>query len=93
MCYPEIFVLRHGQTQWNAEGRHQGYLNSDLTELGRAQAEKQGRILSSSTLKKAAVACFTSPLGRAWQTAEIALIGIGRMAIPDERLKEVNFGL
>lgn len=89
----EIFVLRHGQTLWNAEGRHQGRRDSPLTAHGRAQAADQGRILLRELADPASVACFSSPQGRARATAEIALAAIGRTARPDDRLKEVSFGL
>ncbi len=91
--YPELFVLRHGQTVWNAEGRHQGQRDSALTALGRTQAADQGQILARAVIDPDAVACFASPQGRAWATAEIALAAIGRAPRPDDRLKEVSFGL
>ncbi|MCB1411303.1 MAG: histidine phosphatase family protein, partial [Rhodobacteraceae bacterium] len=42
---PPIYILRHGQTVWNLEGRMQGSRDSSLTDLGRAQAARQGAIL------------------------------------------------
>ena len=42
---PEVLVLRHGQTEWNAEGRLQGHLDSPLTEKGLRQAQRQNEIL------------------------------------------------
>lgn len=92
MTYPEIFVLRHGQTEWNREGRHQGRKDSPLTSLGRDQAAQQGRILRSVGLSDASVACFCSPQGRAAATADIALSAIAATAIRDDRLMEINFG-
>ena len=91
--YPEIFVLRHGQTEWNAEGRHQGQLDSPLTALGRRQAADQGRILVRSVCDPVGISCYASPQGRAWNTAGIALAAIGRAPLADDRLKEVSFGL
>lgn len=89
--YPEIFVLRHGQTEWNAAGRHQGRLDSPLTALGREQAAAQGRILSRCGIATDA-ACLVSPAGRTLATAKIALAEIGREATVDPRLLEVSFG-
>ena len=40
--WPEVYLLRHGQTEWNAAGRMQGGLDSALTGEGRAQAARQG---------------------------------------------------
>ena len=43
--FPELYILRHGETVWNFENRMQGALNSPLTAKGEAQAANQGRIL------------------------------------------------
>ncbi|MFK7752549.1 MAG: phosphoglycerate mutase family protein, partial [Sedimentitalea sp.] len=45
--YPEIFVLRHGETEWNASHRMQGRLNSPLTAKGISQAQHQGRLMAA----------------------------------------------
>jgi len=88
----ELFVLRHGQTEWNRAGRHQGQLDSPLTEEGRRQALWQGGILQDLIGERRDVSAFVSPLGRAVQTAELALKEIGLEPSVDERLKEVHFG-
>ena len=70
MTTPELYILRHGETYWNAENRMQGELNSPLTEKGLRDAARQGQILSARDLS--GFAFFTSPQGRAdriWQTA------------------------
>lgn len=90
--YPELYVIRHGQTEWNAAGRHQGQLDSPLTELGVAQAQGLGRLLQAEREDWSAVSAYTSPTGRAARTAEIALTQIGKTAHPDDRLMEVAFG-
>jgi len=90
MQYPEIYVLRHGQTVWNAEGRLQGALNSPLTVLGRAQAEAQGRILAQCDL--AGFDAFCSPLGRTIETAGLALAPLVRAVTTDPRLREIEVG-
>ena len=90
--YPDLYVLRHGETVWNAESRQQGQLDSPLTDKGRAQASAQGAILRDAGLAETDIACLTSPLGRASATAEIALAGIGRVATTDDRLMEISFG-
>ena len=90
--WPDLYVLRHGQTVWNAEDRHQGQLDSPLTDTGRAQAAAQGAILCDAGLVDKGIDCFTSPLGRARATADIALAGIGQTATEDARLMEIRFG-
>lgn len=61
-----VMLVRHGQSTWNAEGRIQGSSDqSVLTEKGRAQAAACGAALADQSFD----ACFTSPLGRATQTA------------------------
>jgi broad specificity phosphatase PhoE len=90
--YPEIFVLRHGQTEWNRVGRHQGRLDSPLTPMGRQQAGQQSQILADIVGARADVQAFSSPQGRAAETARLALEPIGRVATQDDRLCEVGFG-
>jgi len=63
-----LYLLRHGQTEWNVERRMQGRLDSPLTELGVAQAHAHGRLLK----RGACVAeMFVSPSGRTRETAYI----------------------
>ena len=45
MTYPDLYVLRHGQTEWNLAGKFQGRKNSPLTELGKSHARQQRAIL------------------------------------------------
>lgn len=89
--YPEILVLRHGQTVWNREGRHQGQGNSPLTEKGEGQARDMGGILKRLGVDSR-YAAFVSPLGRAMQTADLALPQVGLTARPEPRIMEVAFG-
>ncbi len=90
--YPELFVLRHGQTEWNKIGKFQGVMNSDLTSDGRAQAAAQGRILAQLGADQMPLDCFASPLGRTRETAALALQGINQPVTFDDRLMEINFG-
>lgn len=89
--FPEIVVLRHGQTVWNREGRHQGQLDSRLTDLGQEQAIKQGQILTR-LLGDARWPAFCSPQGRASATARIALSDLKITPQHDDNLKEIHFG-
>ncbi|WP_116084062.1 histidine phosphatase family protein [Tropicimonas sp. IMCC34011] len=88
---PPLWILRHGQTEWNAEGRMQGWLNSALTETGRAQAAQQGDLLVNEALPDG-VRLLASPLGRARQTSEIVASGLGLPIETDDRLKEIGCG-
>lgn len=90
VTYPPIYVLRHGETEWNAEGRFQGALNSPLTELGRAQAAQQAQILSQLDLQ--AFDIRVSPQGRAFETAAIALARQVARLETDARLREIGVG-
>lgn len=90
--YPEIFVLRHGQTEWNSAGRYQGRMDSPLTEKGRGQAGMQGEVLASVLQGRENIAAYCSPQGRAFDTAGIALAPVGLSANTDERLCEISFG-
>ncbi len=89
--FPPIYLLRHGQTVWNADGRMQGQLNSDLTDLGRVQAKRQGEILSRLHISsETEVIC--SPLGRAVETANLVLRGQVWPVRHDPRIMEVGVG-
>jgi broad specificity phosphatase PhoE len=87
----EIFLLRHGETEWNAAGRFQGILDSPLTERGIAQANACGMRLAEVVNRPCEI--FTSPLGRARQTCEIIRsCGSYPQARFDGRLQEVTVG-
>ena len=91
---PPIYLLRHGQTEWNAQGRIQGAFDSPLTELGRRQAQLMGLTLKRA-LNGSAVPLYCSPLGRARQTLEIVCAAAGLAAsdcLFDERLREMSWG-
>ena len=88
MTHPPLYLLRHGQTDWNRDGRIQGQMESDLTEMGRQHATRQGEILRSLELP-AEISAFCSPARRTRQTAEIALTAAGLTPVFDDRLKEI----
>ncbi len=88
--YPPLYVLRHGQTEWNLADRMQGWQDSPLTHLGRAQALAQQRILFG--ILDGSQAARYSPSGRARATAQIALDQHFGTAIEDARLQEINVG-
>jgi len=90
MTYPELYILRHGETEWNAENRMQGALNSPLTPQGEMDAVRQGEILRSRDLT--GFCFFSSPQGRAFQTAGIALARLADHIRTDDRLAEIGVG-
>lgn len=89
--HPPLIIFRHGQTEWNREGIHQGRLDSPLTEMGRQQAMGLAALLQM-LIEGQDWQAFTSPTGRAKTTAELALGPLGMAATMDDRLQEVHFG-
>ena len=87
---PDLWLLRHGETEWNRAGILQGHLDSRLTEKGRAQAARQGEILRA--LDPGPVPAWCSPLGRAVETAAIAVVPLSGMVRTDDRLMEIGLG-
>ena len=88
--YPELLILRHGETEWNRQGRMQGSLDSPLTETGRLQARQQNAVLQAFGVE--GFGWHVSPLGRAMQTAEIAGQGLTNSFSADDRLREIEMG-
>lgn len=62
-----VLLARHGETDWNREGRFQGHADPPLNDLGRAQA----RELADRLVHEPLAAVYASPLRRAYETAEI----------------------
>lgn len=84
-----VYLIRHGQTQWNIEGRLQGSQNSDLTDKGIEGAKITGQALQTVNF----AACYSSLQKRAQDTANYI---IGERAIPHfhhKGLNEFDFGL
>lgn len=88
---PEIFVIRHGQTEWNLAGRWQGDLDSPLTALGIAQARAMGAQLARLGITPDSHRFYTSPMGRARRTAQL-IAGKQGPLIEDARLREISVG-
>jgi alpha-ribazole phosphatase len=83
-----VIIARHGVTEWNQDGRYQGHRDVPLGEAGRQQAERLGRRLAGEHV----TAAYTSDLGRARQTAEIALAGRESLLMTAPELRETCFG-
>lgn len=88
-------LIRHGQTDWNAEGRFQGQQDIPINATGAEQARANGLLLAKVLPDWRSYAFVASPFGRTRQTMEHILTVLG--ADPtgyslDDRLKEVTFG-
>ncbi len=84
----KVFFVRHGETDWNVERRIQGKVNIELNEFGRHLARETAKGLKDIPFD----ICFTSPLWRAKETAEIILAGRNVPIIEDDRITEMAFG-
>ncbi|MFO1082552.1 MAG: histidine phosphatase family protein [Reyranellaceae bacterium] len=91
-----LYVLRHGETEWNTERRMQGTLNSPLTARGRDQAIAMGRTLAHELAREPGPTVFLrSPLGRACETASLVGRELGLADHhwrDDRRLAELSYG-
>ena len=88
-----IYLVRHGQTEFNRERRIQGHNDSPLTELGVRQAKAVGRLLRDLIRDPVGWRLISSPLGRARSTAELISAQLGGLAVElDERLMEMSWG-
>jgi len=84
-----FYVLRHGETEWNLQGRIQGHLDSPLTQLG----EKQARAVGEAFAGCGASMILCSDLARAVRTAEIIAGFVHAPVASDHRLRERNLGV
>lgn len=83
---PNIWIARHGQTEWSVAGKHTGRRDIPLTAEGEEQARKLGARLRPVSF----AAVWTSPLERARKTCELAGFGARAELVPD--LMEWNYG-
>jgi broad specificity phosphatase PhoE len=81
----EIFLIRHGETEWSRAGRHTGRTDLPLTDAGRSAAEWLGKALGGRQLD-----VWTSPLERARETSRIAGFPDARI---EEDLREWDYGI
>lgn len=86
-----VFLLRHGQTDWNAARRLQGSTDIPLNDLGRGQARAMAQVLAPQLSAGARV--VSSPLSRAHETATILAAVLDSPVTADARLAERSFGL
>jgi 2,3-bisphosphoglycerate-dependent phosphoglycerate mutase len=88
MALRRVYLIRHGQTAWNVEGRWQGFEAVPLNPVGLAQA----RALAANW-REPLSAIYSSDLARAWQTAEILGTAVRITPTPDQRLREFHLGI
>ncbi|WP_312339292.1 2,3-bisphosphoglycerate-dependent phosphoglycerate mutase [Sphingobacterium sp.] len=87
----KLFLVRHGQSQWNLENRFTGWQDIDITELGQQEARQAGVALAHEPIDIA----YTSTLIRAQHTLKVILDEMGNPPIPiviDAALNERGYG-
>ncbi|GAC1414790.1 MAG: histidine phosphatase family protein [Acidobacteriaceae bacterium] len=83
----QLWLIRHGETEWSATGKHTSRTDVPLTAHGRERAVQLRDFLQNTTF----AAVFRSPMLRAKETCEIA--GYGDIAVIDDALKEWDYGI
>lgn len=88
MALTRFILVRHGETNWNREGRYQGQIDTALSEFGLAQGKKVAEALKDVPID----ICYASPLSRSFETAGMCAAWHGLPVNKDERLLEINHG-
>jgi broad specificity phosphatase PhoE len=83
-----LLLVRHGETDWNAEGRLQGHTDRPLNDAGRRQAQE----LAERLAREQVDAVYASDLARAKETAETVGARLGLPVVIDPDLREKNWG-
>ncbi len=86
MAHHDVYLVRHGATEWSESRRHTGRTDVPLTSAGREQARSVARLLRGRSFESV----FVSPMERARETCEIA--GYGEQAQIDPDLREWDYG-
>lgn len=85
----QVYIVRHGETEWNAQGRIQGHSDIPLSDTGRSQAQSAARRLSRVPFSVA----YSSDLMRTHETAQIILGDTGTPLHTTPQLREYNKGV
>lgn len=88
-----LWLIRHGETSWNAAGRMQGHTDIPLNETGLEQAALLGQRLIAENERQPFTALWVSDLGRAQQTAQPASDALGLPMHLEPELRERNYGI
>ena len=98
--WPEFYFIRHGETDWNREGRYQGSRDIPLNDTGRGQADRNGKLLSQllarANRQSDEFDWYVSPLSRTRETMDrvrTAFSGDLPEVTVDKRLIEISFGI
>ena len=83
-----LYIMRHGRTDWNVRHKLQGRTDIPLNDEGRMMAAEAGKQYSDIHFD----ICYSSPLERAKETAEILLEGRNIPLYEDQRIQEISFG-
>lgn len=84
---PDIWILRHGETEWSRRGRHTGRTDTPLTAAGEQEAMALGKRFGGRNF----ALVLSSPLSRAWETCRLA--GYGDVARAEDDLREWDYGV
>lgn len=82
----QLWLVRHGETEWSRSGQHTGKTDLPLTPAGEQQARDIGKFLRARSFAMV----LTSPLQRAYETCRLA--GYGQVAVVDANLQEWDYG-
>ncbi|MHC1724389.1 MAG: histidine phosphatase family protein [Aminipila sp.] len=84
----DIYLVRHGQTEWDEERRMQGSENSDMTAMGKEDSKYLAKELSRTEFSQ----IYSSPLGRAMETAKYIKMGRTQEIMTFEAFREMSLG-
>lgn len=84
----EVYLVRHGETEWNQVGRRQGQLDSPLSESGTMEVQRTAKRIESLPVD----GVFSSPLGRAISTAQTYAYALHQAITPVDDLRELDHG-
>jgi broad specificity phosphatase PhoE len=84
----EVYLVRHGETEWNLTGRRQGQLDSPLSERGMMEVQRTSKRIESLPVD----GVFSSPLGRAISTAQTYAHALDQAITAIDDLRELDHG-